>query len=300
MSNIEKIQITECQVGDIIRYKTSQKPYIVSMKTPKGYFLFSETQQYDSTINNFEVIRIVRGNGTLPEKFEDEKHNQLLIKVKDYLQTRTQTKSNISSKIEKQPTEIVCPEIKTTGTNYIIYPKYLTPNDKEVIKIGSESVEIPKCTMLFDKWNRTPFFDTLGHPKTISYDGIQMFAEHVIGELFIKSGWKARCIQVYGRKKLDPLFYNIWSDVHRTKQISIPIEDERIKGRLETIVSDNDSSYKGCWDVLGWKEDKILFVEAKVKKKDRINNNQKQWFCAGLKNGLTPDNFLIVEWDFAK
>lgn len=50
--------------------------------------------------------------------------------------------------------------------------------------------------------------------------------------------------------------------------------------------------------MLGWSGENILFTESKRLKKDQIRNSQIDWLRAGLKVGLKPENFMIVQWDF--
>ena len=66
---------------------------------------------------------------------------------------------------------------------------------------------------------------------------------------------------------------------------------------MSKVAEQNKNSYSGCWDVLGWKDDRIIFAESKRSKKDSIRSTQISWLTAGLKHGLKKDNFLIVQWD---
>jgi hypothetical protein len=291
---MEIVHIIKCEVGDVIRYKTSKKPYIITAKTIEYRLLYSLTQKYKSKAD-FYAVRIIKGNGKVPENIEEL--NLILIKVIKDLQDRIQKKNDISKKMKKPPVEIICPEIITTGIEPINYPSFLIPNDKYLLKFENKTVQISMCTMFLDEWKGTLFTHKLGHTKTICYEGKQMFVELVITNLFIKSGWEARQVQTYQMKNKMPRFLDNYIDAPLPSQFSIPIEDKKVKKMLENIFTVNNSSYSGCWDVLGWKDGKIIFVEAKGRG-DEIRPTQKKWFCAGLKNGLTPDNFLIVKWDF--
>ncbi|HEY3129320.1 MAG TPA: hypothetical protein VGL91_07665 [Acidobacteriota bacterium] len=42
-----------------------------------------------------------------------------------------------------------------------------------------------------------------------------------------------------------------------------------------------------------------VFAEAKRHARDQIRESQRQWLAAGLRVGLNPDAFLIVEWELA-
>lgn len=128
-------------------------------------------------------------------------------------------------------------------------------------------------------------------------DGKPMFAELAIMHLFLKSGWQARWIETYARMK-NPFYLSEWKDDKYKNQTPSPIMNNRITNLLKEIAILN-GSYSGCWDVLGWKNDEITFAESKRFKKDRIRGTQINWLDAGLRFGLTPENFRIIQWDFS-
>lgn len=66
---------------------------------------------------------------------------------------------------------------------------------------------------------------------------------------------------------------------------------------LREIAALNGGNFSGCWDVLAWKGDRIIFAESKRSKRDKINKNQIRWLKVSLCYGLKPENFLVVEWD---
>jgi hypothetical protein len=75
--------------------------------------------------------------------------------------------------------------------------------------------------------------------------------------------------------------------------------------KLNEIATANSNSYSGCWDVVAWQNERLLFVELKRFRHDNIRSTQIRWLEAGLDSGLTLDNFLVVEWvtnlrEFAK
>ena len=74
-------------------------------------------------------------------------------------------------------------------------------------------------------------------------------------------------------------------------------KNDKILLMLDGIAKVNGNSYAGCWDVLAWKNDKVIFAESKRTKKDKISATLINWLSAGLNYGLNPGNFLIVQWD---
>jgi hypothetical protein len=67
----KKVHIKDTQVGAVIRYETSKKLYLVADISQESGIevrqLYSATQKYRSTINNFDVIELIPG-GELTEK----------------------------------------------------------------------------------------------------------------------------------------------------------------------------------------------------------------------------------------
>jgi hypothetical protein len=49
-------------------------------------------------------------------------------------------------------------------------------------------------------------------------------------------------------------------------------------------------------DVVAWKGDRLVFLESKLHKNDRIQDTQPRWMMSSLESGLTLANFIVVEW----
>lgn len=169
---------------------------------------------------------------------------------------------------------------------------------EEITLPSGQKVQIPERRFVFKKWTGQPIKETFGNKALIDVDGKPMFAELAIVNLFIKSGWQARWIETYATGDKNPKFLSRWKDDKYKNQILDPIADDIVTDRLKNIAALNGGSYSGCWDVLGWRGDKIIFAESKRFKKDRVQGTQVKWLDAGLRSGLTPENFFIVQWDF--
>lgn len=70
----EILNITECEVGDVIRYLSSKKLYLVAEKGEKGgkpySLLVSATQTYNSYKQVFSVNRVMKADNATPEAYE--------------------------------------------------------------------------------------------------------------------------------------------------------------------------------------------------------------------------------------
>lgn len=179
----------------------------------------------------------------------------------------------------------------------MIHPKLLLPNGIEKFNIDSKIIEIPKCSVRLKKWEGT-IQDTFGSKPIINHHNKPMFAEFVIVNLLKESGWDARWVGTYGSPKMSPIFLQEWNGNNISNQKNYPIENEKINQIIHTIALDNNKSYSGCWDIISWKDDQVLFIESKRSKKDKIRNSQIGWLQAVLKNQLSENNLMIFEWDF--
>jgi hypothetical protein len=167
----------------------------------------------------------------------------------------------------------------------------------ENFSINGQKVEIPKCILLFNKWTGEPVKETFGGKPIVSFDDKPMFAEIAIMTSFHNDGWDARWVETYGRRNKEPICLSEWKDDKYKNQIHTPIEDNEIAKLLADIAKINSNSYSGCWDVMAWKGHSVIFAETKRTKKDSIRVSQKNWLAAGLKYGLRPNHYLVVQWE---
>lgn len=181
------------------------------------------------------------------------------------------------------------------------YPSLLRPTATEALTVADQLLIVPKTQLRLRPWQGPLVPDTLGGKPLIDFSGRPVFAELCLYELFRLSGWEARWVEPYGAPAKRPNLFTNWLDVPRKQQQHQPLtnaDDKWVVELLEAVAAHNGGRYGGCWDVVGWHGDTILFAELKRLKKDRVQATQLAWLEAGLKAGLHPENFLFVEWDF--
>lgn len=152
--------------------------------------------------------------------------------------------------------------------------------------------------MTFEQWRGLPITNTFGGKPLIDFDGVPMFAELAIMKLFETSGWHARWIETYGAKVSAPFHFSNWIDGKLNEQPIDLIRDVNVLKILDELSVLNGNSYSGCWDVVGWNNNRIIFAEAKRTQKDKIRDTQSKWLRKGLQHGLSVDDFLVVQWDY--
>ena len=139
---------------------------------------------------------------------------------------------------------------------------------------------------MFRQWMGEPV-DTYGGKALVDAGGSPLFAELAVLDLLKKDGWDG-----------------VWFDGYRGKfrtgmpsssdPVQLPAKQAQIWRR---IVEANGGRSGGSWDIFAWREEDLRFVECKRRRKDRIKENQRNWFAAARSAGIPLDSFLIAEWD---
>lgn len=166
-------------------------------------------------------------------------------------------------------------------------PICFTPNDEEMFTLSNgEKIVIQKCCTSFPAWKGAMPENTYGGKQVLDCDGQPAFAELVVLWTLQKEGWQGVWVDTYGKK------YRV--GLPRTVEpVTLPSEQTKL---IEDITA-CAGSLKGCWDVFLWKGSNLLFVELKRKGKDAIRETQVRWLEASLAAGISPKDFLFVEWE---
>ncbi|WP_143080182.1 hypothetical protein [Hymenobacter arizonensis] len=131
----------------------------------------------------------------------------------------------------------------------------------------------------------------------LDFGGRPVFAELCVYELARLAGWEARWVETYGAPAMRPNCFTGWVEGPLSEQQHVPIVEPSVLALLQQIAVANGSTYSGCWDVVAWQGDRVLFMELKRRKQDRVRASQLAWLEAGLKVGLGVEDFLLVEWE---
>lgn len=167
------------------------------------------------------------------------------------------------------------------------YPELLKPVSSQRIELPSrEEVEVPKSTV-FRKWTGEIPKDTYNGKPILEFDGKIAFAELVILRIFEQAGWEGRWIGSYRNKSLVGYWGNNVTKDLPPKQ-RIVLDSIRAKAGING----------GCSVVFCWRDETVLFVEAKWKAHDTIRASQLRWLEAALDEDLPLESFLVVEWGF--
>ncbi|MEY2412443.1 MAG: hypothetical protein QOD84_1049 [Acidobacteriaceae bacterium] len=173
--------------------------------------------------------------------------------------------------------------MKTVEESNHLFSDYAVPPQLFTLSSG-KSVEVAKCYLEFPRWNGLPISDTYGGKAVMESDGEAVFAEIGILRLLQRKGFDGVWVDTFLgrlRQSIAPLTRDLPADIREVYRRIVDLN----KGR------------QGCWDILAWKGDKIVFVECKRKNEDRIRITQTGWLEASLAAGIALDCFMVCEWD---
>jgi hypothetical protein len=169
------------------------------------------------------------------------------------------------------------------------YPRSLQPASVERLQITpGREVDVPKTTPRFRPWRGDRPEDTFGGKSLLDYAGRLAFAELAILWTFQEEeGWDGVWLDSYRQK-----FRIGYWDQAPLAELPPP------QGQLLARISERTKAgWRGRWDVLCWRTNgDVLFAESKRVGRDAIRDSQRAWLAAALDIGLTPANFLVVEW----
>jgi hypothetical protein len=130
--------------------------------------------------------------------------------------------------------------------------------DNEIFLLSSgKRILVQKYFFMFNRWSGAAIPNDYNGKAVVDWNGEPVFAELAVVRLLKAHGWNA-----------------VWTDSYRNKyRIGLPDVAEPVDIPSEPKVLIDDIRAKtgrngGCWDVVAWTSNKILFVELKRIKKD--------------------------------
>ncbi|MBL7945763.1 MAG: hypothetical protein JNN32_06820 [Flavobacteriales bacterium] len=164
------------------------------------------------------------------------------------------------------------------------------------LKLASGAVNVTVCRTQFTAYNGRDTTHTFGGKDLLLVDGRPQFAEVAILRLFQAAGWQGRWLETYPYRK-HPRLWLEWKPGGCRAQEHVPIQEAWVNEKLQAIAQANGGYFSGCWDVVAWKNDRLVFAESKKRKKDAMRGTQLRWLEAALKCGCSVEDFVVVEWD---
>lgn len=172
-------------------------------------------------------------------------------------------------------------------------PIELQPDDKTTVQLSSSTVDLPVCHPSFLQWNGAPLLFDFGRKPVLNFRDRAIFAELLILRILQRDGWDGAWIETYGGTHYLQDMPSDWK--LQSNDVLLPEAKEAL---LKEIWRKGET--KACFDVLAWKDDNVLFCEAKRKNKDTFTKAQYKFIDGALACGIKPEQLLIVEWNFTK
>jgi hypothetical protein len=170
------------------------------------------------------------------------------------------------------------------------YPPEVDPNDVERFTLaGSRLLEVAKARVEFRPWTGGPLDDDYGGKQVLDLGGAPGFAELAVLRMFERAGWTGVWIDTY-RHAYRRAYWGV------PPVVELPAGPTDLLRRIEEA---NGSRRAGAWDVFCWRDGAHMFVESKRSGHDRMRSTQIAWLDSALRIGLSPEDFLVVEWTLA-
>jgi hypothetical protein len=160
---------------------------------------------------------------------------------------------------------------------------------KTIFQIEKAIFNIDTYHCQFKKWQQTIDFDTYGGKAIVEINDEPLFAELYVLRLLESQGFKGVWVDTYRGK-----FWN----KHPTFSMPVEVLPILLNDTYDAVKKQNNNKRKGCWDVLAFRDNEVIFAELKRVKKDAIRQSQIDWLNAAKNTGLSNLNFIIVEWDY--
>lgn len=170
------------------------------------------------------------------------------------------------------------------------FPPELQPTGKFEMPLPSgKTVSLPVATPKFELWDGTPVDFNFGNKPILNYKNEACFAELVILRMLFEHGWEGVWVETYGGTHYLRSMPQAWS--LKSEHVSIPQEKEIFLKKIWQT-----AKTKACFDILAWKDDKLVFFEAKRSGKDRLTKAQERFIEGALACGVSLESLVIVEW----
>lgn len=176
-----------------------------------------------------------------------------------------------------------------------MFPHELQATDLLSLALPQGTIAVPICRPRFAAYTGFEHASTFGGKGLIAVDGRPQFAEVAILRHFEEAGWDGRWVETYPHRK-NPRLWTEWNAAGLNAQTHVPIDAGWVNAKLQAIAAANGGYFSGCWDVVAWKGNRLVFAESKKAKRDRLRETQLRWVEAALRCGCAVEDFLVVEW----
>ena len=124
-------------------------------------------------------------------------------------------------------------------------------------------------------------FRTVPNKVAVDLDGVAVYPEFAIVRRLEAAGWEAAW-----RKNWQGAAF--WADIGTLAHVPDPV--------LAVFDSVAKTAGAGAWDILAWKDGRVLFIESKQSGSDKLTLNQLRWLETALDAGIPIESFAVYEY----
>jgi hypothetical protein len=138
---------------------------------------------------------------------------------------------------------------------------------------------------------RTGFQESWASKPQVSCDGAAQFPEIAVLSLFQKEGWGGVWVDAPRRKYFDKM-------PTQSKGVTLDAYVGQLLARISGV---SEKAKAACWDLIVWHGRRVFFVAVRAaSKREGLEKSRLAWLEASLHAGMSPAQFLIVEWAHRK
>lgn len=124
-------------------------------------------------------------------------------------------------------------------------------------------------------------FRTVPNKVAVDLDGAAVYPEFAIVRRLEVAGWEAAW-----RKNWQGAAF--WADIGTLAHVP-----DDVLGVFDSVAR---KAGAGAWDILAWKDGRVLFIESKQYGSDRLTPNQLRWLETALDAGIAIASFAVFEY----
>ncbi len=176
-----------------------------------------------------------------------------------------------------------CADVRRLGD---VLDANVRPDTPVVLPTSSRTVAIQTLLRHESPWvgDVPEAFRAVPGKPPLDFDGRPHYAEFVLLRLLERAGWSGVWVKNWGSRAF-------WRDIGVS--VALPPREETLFRKIASCIG---GSGAGCWDIIAWLEEDVLFVESKQLGKDALRPNQARWLECALHRQVPLSSFLIVEW----
>ena len=173
------------------------------------------------------------------------------------------------------------------------FPPSLLPLEDAHVDLPRRG-EVP-VTRFRAEFNRSPkpvatgFQEAWASKPQVSCDGQALFPEIAVLSLFQKEGWDGVWVDSPRRKYFDKM-------PTQSKGVTL---DAYVGQLLARIAGTGERGKAVSWDLIVWHGRSVFFVAVRASE-GAIERSRLAWLDASLHTGMSPSQFIIVEWSYRK